>query len=666
MTDAADTGVSREDAIRIFGRPRPPDPPLQLRAGPLTALLDGPDLRHVRLGGVELVQRVYVAVRDAPWNTIPADYSEWQRDVGADGSTVTFRARHRHEDIDVEWIGRIEGTPDGRITYAMDGVCHGRFAYSKIGLNVHHDLPGSVGRPYRARRGDQTWAGTLPVAIEPQRIVDGTLTGVFDPYDELAIEVVPGLEAVIRLEGDLLELQDHRNWTDANLKSYGTPLALGFPFESTDGQVLHQVLTIGFRGDPVERPAAEASIDVGPVTGWRMPAIGLGMASDGRPLAAAEADLIRALAPDHLRVDVPLRDDGWRDALDRGIADAAAVGSALELALHVPSPDDGVAARAASLAYRLADTDVGVARVLVYPLADGFSALASTTPLDRIQLVRDALGPVIGPDTVVAGGTDQSFADINRARPAPGDMTGWCWSISPTIHAVDDASIVENLAGQSEVVRFAHDIAGSSSIHISPVTLATRNGPYPGGPPEPGGLPGPVDPRQLALVGAAWTAASIGELARSGVASVTYYETVGWRGLVERIAGSPMPDRFPSRPGQAFPLYHALADALEVREATVRELVPADPLQLGGFAAETRDGTVVVVSNLTPEPLAFDVRGLTAPAVTTRILGMEDLGRATDDPIAWRRAGGRRIPVADGRVRVELGPYGLARLDAAT
>jgi D-apionolactonase len=279
------------DAYRIFGRAEPPVPPLALRSGPLTALLDGPDLRHVRLDGVELVQRVYIAVRDAPWNTIPADYSAWERDVDRDRFSIRFRARHRHEDIDYEWVGHIEGRPDGRITYEMDGVCHGRFAYSKIGVNVHHDLPGSIGRPYRARAGDRTWTGTLPAGIEPQRVVDGTLTGVFDPYEELAIEVAPGLEAVVGLEGDLLELQDHRNWTDANLKSYGTPLALGFPFESRDGQRIHQVLTIGFRGTPVERPAPVATIRVGPVTGERMPAIGLGMASDGRPLAAAEIEL---------------------------------------------------------------------------------------------------------------------------------------------------------------------------------------------------------------------------------------------------------------------------------------------------------------------------------------------------------------------------------------
>ena len=42
-----------------------------LRAGPATVLLDGVDLRYLRIGGTELVRRVYAAVRDVDWDTVP-------------------------------------------------------------------------------------------------------------------------------------------------------------------------------------------------------------------------------------------------------------------------------------------------------------------------------------------------------------------------------------------------------------------------------------------------------------------------------------------------------------------------------------------------------------------------------------------------------------------
>ena len=62
-------------------------------------------------------------------------------------------------------------------------------------------------------------------------------------------------------------------------------------------------------------------------------------------------------------------------------------------------------------------------------------------------------------------------------------------------------------------------------------------------------LPSSVDPRQMSLFGAAWTLGSVKYLAESQVASVTYYETGGWRGVLEIEAGSPAPRQFRSIPG---------------------------------------------------------------------------------------------------------------------
>ena len=45
-------------------------------------------------------------------------------------------------------------------------------------------------------------------------------------------------------------------------------------------------------------------------------------------------------------------------------------------------------------------------------------------------------------------------------------------------------------------------------------------------------------------------------LVEAGVNSVTFYETVGWRGLIEREAGSPLPEKFPSVAGGVFPAYY--------------------------------------------------------------------------------------------------------------
>ena len=145
-------------------------------------MLDGPDLRNVRRDGRELAQRVYMAVRDEGWGTTPGEVSDLQVEQRDDGFRVTFTARHARAPIDFEWQAEILGEADGTVTFALDGVAHSAFRYAKIGFNVHHPLLESVGRAFRATGEDGRRSGRIEAQIEPQRVVDGVLTGMFPPY----------------------------------------------------------------------------------------------------------------------------------------------------------------------------------------------------------------------------------------------------------------------------------------------------------------------------------------------------------------------------------------------------------------------------------------------------------------------------------------------------
>lgn len=637
----------------------PPRRPV-LRAGPVTCILDGADLRHVRVGDVELVQRVYVAVRDAPWNTIPAELSELSIEQSGAAFLVAFKARHQYEDIDFAWRGTIRGTPDGQISYEMDGLCAGVFKYSKIGLNVHHGLAESVGHAYRAETPDGEIRGLLPKEIEPQRIEGGTLTGMFAPYRQLSIRVAEATEARISLEGDLLELQDHRNWTDANFKSYATPLALGFPFDSTPGQRIRQALTIRHEGHVSSAtPHRPAELRVGRSAGARMPALGLGMPSHGGQLTPRERSLLRTLCVDHLRVDLVLSEPASAAAFDAAAAAARELDSRLELALFTNTSG---APALSQLAERIRAGSVGVARVLVYPASDGFSAFVTTTPAALVALVRQHLEPVTG-QVVFAGGTNQNFSDVNRDRPSDPVLNGVCFSVSPTVHAADDASIVENLAGQSEVIETCRQLFGDRALVVSPVTLATRFGPYPAGPAKPGDLPPAVDVRQASLLGAAWSVGSIQRFAESGTSSVTYYETTGWRGVIERDSGSPMPERFPSGAGDVFPMYHVFADVADWKAGAVRGVELSDPLRAVGFAVELDGQMHLLAANVTPGPQDIEISGLAESLARVRVLDDASCADAMTDAPGFRaRPGGQRV-VREGRLVLQLEPYAVARID---
>src|SRR3954462_15937875 len=105
-----------------------------LRAGPATVLLDGVDLRYLRIGGTELVRRVYAAVRDVDWDTVPGTVCGLEIEESDDSFRVEFDVRHARRELDCSWHGTIVGTDAGRIDYVFDGSALAAFPFARIGL----------------------------------------------------------------------------------------------------------------------------------------------------------------------------------------------------------------------------------------------------------------------------------------------------------------------------------------------------------------------------------------------------------------------------------------------------------------------------------------------------------------------------------------------------
>ena len=178
------------------------------------------------------------------------------------------------------------------------------------------------------------------------------------------------------------------------------------------------------------------------------------------------------------------------------------------------------------------------------------------------------------------------------------------YSINPQVHAFDEASLVETLETQAATVECARKLVGKAHLQISPVTLLPRlsvagMGPAPVA--TPGQLPPQVDVRQMSLFGAGWTVGSLKYLAESGVDSLTYYETNGWRGVMETETGSLLPNIFRSRPGCVFPVYHIIADFGEFAGGNVIPTVSSEKLCVESFAMQKNGKIRVLISNLTTE-----------------------------------------------------------------
>ena len=64
---------------------------------------------------------------------------------------------------------------------------------------------------------------------------DGTDLPLFEPVSDLDIAHVSGGVVRFDFSGDLWEMEDQRNWTDASYKSASTPAKLGYHHEATAG-----------------------------------------------------------------------------------------------------------------------------------------------------------------------------------------------------------------------------------------------------------------------------------------------------------------------------------------------------------------------------------------------------------------------------------------------
>ena len=637
-----------------------PEQGFELRAGPLSMRFESGGLRYIRYGRHEILRRVYVAVRDRNWGTAPSRVSLLKSEIERDSFRIEFDCETRRSELDFLWKGTITGEPDGAVVFSFDGVARSTFHRNRIGFCVLHPITECAGRPCEVvHTNGETELGRFPAEIAPHQ--------PFKDIRAITHEILPGLRATVRLEGETFEMEDQRNWTDASFKTYGTPLDLPFPVEVKKGEQFSQrvMLTLTGRGP---EPTLISSSGAGTSQGTRllietqaprkMPRIGLGVASHGQPLTKLELARLQTLNLWRLRVDLRLSEDDLEARLERAAAEALALDAGLEAALFLSDEASDELQRLLAAVRRVRPR---IASWLIFHIAE------KVTSARWVSLSRETLRRY-DPNAPVGVGTNLWFTELNRNLPPVGETDLLCYALSPQVHADDDLTLVENLEAQAATVQNAKRLSGGRPLAITPVTLKPRfsaSATGPEIPPEPGELPPSVDARQPTLFAAAWTLGSVKYLAESGASSVTYFETTGWRGVIERETGSQLAERannFPSLPGAVFPVWHALADVGEFANGEVLRTPSSDALKVIGLTLQQAGRRRTLIANLTADTqvarLAYgDTR------VWVKRLNDGNLREAMLAPEAFRAKAGDELRAENGELRFLLQPHELLRLD---
>ncbi|WP_206477013.1 hypothetical protein [Microbacterium sp. KRD172] len=539
--------------------------------------LRGDELADIRRGGDVILRAVRAVVRDRSWNTVPAIVT------AMDSDATSLRLALRHEGLGAEVLSTLTVQASGDdLLVGWDAENLREFSTCRTGLVVLHPASDS-GRGVTVVHSDEASEQTsFPTRISPHQPI----------VDIRALELHPraGADGVttLRFDGDVFEMEDQRNWSDASFKTYSRPLSLPYPYSVAAGERVRQAITVN---------AALSRATDGPVPdeivlveGGVFPATGVEASTAPDPVPPCADGSFRV-------VELDLTTPTWSAALHRAAADG------LPLDVRLVAAEDP------------------------QPLADAASAFArlpiiAVTPFDSVLHVSD--GSIVartrtaldeaGIRTELRAGARSHFTELNREKTRiPNEVDGIAFTTTPLFHSLDTEQLVEALPMQRLIASQAVGMADHRPVHIGPVTLrprfnnvATSPGPAPTrtdlGEGYGAQFTGADDDRQSSPELAAWTMASAAALAIPGVASISWFETWGPRGL--RDLG-----------GEPHPAAEAIAVLTSLAGRTLLSGSSPDGL-LWAIGARAADEDIVLVSNLDRASRAYRVAVPGRPALS--------------------------------------------------
>lgn len=564
----------------------------RLRAGPLSAeFMDG-NLRDIRWHGHEALRAISYLVRDENWGNYPLELSEPEAIEKEDAFSIRYEGTTRSKSgarlaLSVE----IEGSADGRLTFAASATPDGDFVTNRCGFCILHPIVGVAGRPARVEHVDGRIEDTcFPEAIDPAQ--------PFLDMRAITHQVTAGVSAECRMEGDTFEMEDQRNWTDASFKTYVRPLALPWPYTLPKGETNQQKITLTIQGVP-ERPAADrnapVTLTVSAPNGRRVPAFGLGF----RPSEVAEtlaqiADL-KKIAPSHLILYFnPLEGHGRRELEDYArLLEAYPAQATLECVVPcVRNPAEELA----GIARDVAASGLRLSAIAVCPAPD----LKSTPPGSKwppcppLEDVYAATRTAF-PGLTLGGGMFSYFTELNRKRPPVELIDFITHTTGAIVHAADDRSVMETLEAMPFITRSVRAFAGNKPYRIGPSAIGMRHNPYGASLNDnPDGRKMTMvenDPRQKEPFAAAWLIGYAAAVADAGLEVLTLGSLTGPFGVVDG--------------GRRLPAFDAVKLISSLAGRDSRPVASSDPTRVLALAG----GDTVLVANLTETPQAVIVEG---------------------------------------------------------
>jgi len=472
------------------------------------------------------------------------------------------------------------------IKLCFEDIVKSTFLKNRIGICVLHPIAECAGQ--KANVFHQDGGNTkfsFPQQIAANQPVQNIQSMQWSPAQ--------GMKARLNFSGDVFEMEDQRNWTDASFKTYCTPLSQPFPTEIKKGETISQVVELIVETEKTSQNFdREFIFSRNPEQVSQLPELGISISSRNESLTNSEIKLLKKLPAKHLRIEIHMWQSNFREMIEKATIESHALSWPLFVVLYLSGNYHEEYQQFAEVC-----TDLKTPVMYLLPHGENHLTLSDFYEFE-LQIRHDFPGIHLGI------GVNAYFAELNRTRPNVTKADFVSFTICPQVHATDCASLVENLAAKSEVVLSAKKLFPGKLIFISPVSLKQRFNVVATATEaeSPAGiLPLSVDIRQPSVFAANWTLGSLKFLTQSGACLVTYFETVGWRGLIHGEIQADCPEKFIPAANDIFPVFDALKELSGFSEVIYSS--SSNPLLFDGLVIKSELETKLFLFNFSSEEL---------------------------------------------------------------
>lgn len=586
----------------LYGTHEAEPPPVRLVAGRLCADLADGNLRTITYDGTEILRAVSYLVRDRDWGTYSPKIENLKVQQLDDAFIVGYRARCEGPGDTLLLIDVRIAASESRLTFETRALSDTGFQTNRCGFCILHPIVGIAGAPVVVEQVDGTREDTrFPDLIEPWQ--------PFKDMRAITHTVLEGVTAECRMEGDIFEMEDQRNWSDASYKTYVRPLALPWPYEIAAGEAVRQTIVLSIndtrssKAPRAKEGAGVVTLQLGPRRG-RMPAIGLIVTPEEACATLASKDLLAAIGPQELLFHFdPIAGHGLEALKDFAtLASRHSGRTTLEIALPCRrAPAD----EAKEIARWMASAGLRPDAIIISPSVDRQSTPPGSKwpecpPLEEVYAAAQAAFPGVR----LGGGMLSYFTELNRKRVPPEQLAFISHCTNPIVHAADDLSVMQTLEALAFITRSVRAIYGDRPYRIGPSTIPMRQNPYGSRTmdnPHLKRIPmANRDPRHNGRFAEAFALGYAIRVLEADLECLTLSALTGPFGLV---AG----DAEPISEGGKRPLFNTVQTLASLAGAPWRECLSSAPSEVLAFVAERSSGASVHLANLMPQERSVDL-----------------------------------------------------------